>query len=157
MKNNNYFYINRKGGAAGTIIFIIILILSLVIYFGYRNNIKNHYINIYDNQVKDLLIEVPPYTEKISDPDKELIGECDLKVGTTFEQVCSFYQSYASKCGFYYETLNDSKSFNMTIRKGYTIKGTPNNNIMELRWIPVLNYNQADKAKKLFGDIKREP
>lgn len=157
MKKLNCFEINKKGGAAGTIVFIIVLILSIVIYIGYKNNLKNHYINLYDNQVKDLTIEIPPFTERLTDPDKELIGECDLKVGTSFEQVCSFYQSYASKCGFYFEALDNSKSFNMTVRKGYTIKGTPNNNIMELRWIPVLNYNQVDKAKKLFGDIKREP
>ncbi len=155
MKHLLSFKMNKKGGAATTIFVIIIIILGTVIYFGYKSYNEKYYINLYDDLTFDKVLEIPPFTERLTEVNKELIGECDLKIGTAFEQVSSFYQSYCKRCGFVFEG-GGNKSFNMTIRQDYIIKGTLNKENLELRWIPVLHPNQISKTVKLFGDIKKE-
>lgn len=146
---------NKKGGVAGGVIIFIIVLLSLLIYFGYINYNEQHYINVYDDITQDVILEVPPYTERITEANKELIGECDLKVGTSYEQVASFYGGYCKRCGFEFE--GKKNSFIITIREDYSITGNLNGNVLELRWVPVLHSNQIAKTEKLFGSIKKKP
>ena len=140
---------NPMGGFSFDSAFILTIVtIGLLVLYYFLEHKKN-------GLTFDKVLEIPPFTERLTEVNKELIGECDLKIGTAFEQVSSFYQSYCKRCGFVFEG-GGNKSFNMTIRQDYIIKGTLNKENLELRWIPVLHPNQISKTVKLFGDIKKE-
>lgn len=146
------YFNNKKGSAVVLLLLFVIIVLSIIIYFGYYWYQEKYYINLYDNTTIDRTIEIPPYVERLTEANKELIGECDLRVIASLQQVIEFYRSYSHKCGFEFEAT--SNSFKMTIRKGYVIEGNQKGTNLEMRWIPDLDGKQITKAKKLFGKIK---
>ena len=81
----NYMY-NKKGNLATFITLFIIILLSAIIYIGYQKYQERFFINFYDDSSMDHFLEIPGYCERLTDANKELIGECDLKIGTSFEQ-----------------------------------------------------------------------
>ena len=155
MKKNNNFIYNKKGGAAGFILIFIIVSLSIIIYIGYQKYQERYYLNLYDDETIDRTIELPPFVDRLTSSDKELIGECDLHIKTSFQQVTEFYDQYSHKCGFSFESTTNS--FKISIRKNYIIEGSLVGEDLLMRWYPVLNKNQTQKAKKLFGSIKKKP
>ena len=155
MKKYNDLINNKKGGAAGFILLFIVITLSIIIYIGYQKYQERYYINIYDDETIDRVIEVPPFVDRLTAANKELIGECDLHIKTSFQQIIEFYDSYCHKCGFSFKSTNNS--FNISIRKNYDIEGSLVGEDLLMRWYPVLNKNQAQKARKLFGSIKKKP
>lgn len=155
MKNFTINLSNKKGSAATFLSLFVIIVLSIVIYYIYTGYIHRYYINIYDNKTIDRTIEIPPFVERLTDSNKELIGECDLRVGTSFQQVTDFYKSYSKQCGFSFESTE--YDFHMTIRKEYVIEGKLMGSDVLLRWIPDLSPKQLVKAKKLYGKIKTPP
>ena len=145
----------RKGSLLAAILLFIVGILSVIIYLGYKSYKERYYINLYDEKTIDRVIDVPPFTERQTEANKELIGECDLLIGTTFAQATDFYASFCKARGFGFEPKGNS--FSMVIRKGYIVVGTKNNSVLELRWYPNLNAKQASKCRKLFGQVKMQP
>lgn len=155
MKINKSFFNNKKGGAAGFIVLFIVVSLSIVIYVGYQKYQERYYLNVYDNETIDRIIELPPFVDRLTSSDKELIGECDLHIKTSFQQIVEFYKQYSHKCGFSFESsVNNLK---ISIRKNYVIEGSLVGEDLLMRWYPVLNTSQSKKAKKLFGSIKKKP
>ena len=155
MKNFKNIIYNKKGGAAGFILLFIIISLSIVIYIGYQKYQERFYINIYDNDTIDRVIENPPFIERLTSADKELIGECDFHIKTSLQQIQDFYQQYSHKCGFSFKKTTNG--FEISTRKDYVIEATLVKEDLLLRWVPVLNPDQLAKAKKKFGKIKRKP
>ena len=155
MKKYNNLINNKKGGATGFILLFIIITLSIVIYFGYQKYHERYYINIYDNETLDRTIEIPPFAERLTDSNKELIGECDLQIKTSLQQVIEFYKSYSSRCGFSFGVLPNG--FIITLRKDFELEAKINDTTLQMRWIPVLDAKKVRKAIKLYGDVKRKP
>ena len=145
----------RHGSVASLLIFITVIALCLIIYFGYGSYREKYYINIFDNKTQNRIIDVPPFATRLTDADRELIGECDLHVGTSFDQVCNFYESFSKTHGFGFSFTD--KSLRLEVRRGFAIDGTLEGNKLSLRWIPNLAPNQVSKCKKLFGEIKHAP
>ena len=154
MKINKRFYNNKKGGIAGFIVLFIVVSLSIVIYVGYQKYQERYYLNLYDNETIDRLIELPPFVDRLTSSDKELIGECDLHIKTSFQQIVEFYEQYSHKCGFSFKS--STNIFEISIRKNYVIEGSLVGEDLLMRWYPVLNTKQSNKAKKLFGSIKKK-
>ncbi len=155
MKKNKYLIHYKKGEASTYILLFIIISLSIVIYVGYQKYQEKYYLNIYDNETIDRVIDLPPFVDRLTSSDKELIGECDLHIKTSFQQIIEFYDQYSHKCGFSFEsTVNN---FKISIRKNYIVEGSLVGEDLLMRWYPVLNSSQTQKAKKLFGSIKKKP
>ena len=155
MKKNIDFIHNKKGEAASYILLFIIISLSIIIYVGYQKYQEKYYLNLYDNETIDRTIELPPFVDRLSSADKELIGECDLHIKTSFQQIIEYYDAYSHKCGFTFES--SINNFKISIRKNYIVEGSLVGEDLLMRWYPVLNPSQTQKAKKLFGSIKKKP
>lgn len=148
------FFGSKKGGVLGISLFIIVVLLSVVIYYVYNAYYYRYYINIYDEKTVDRVLEIPPFTERKTEPDRELIGECDLLIGTSFNQVKEFYSSFCIERGFEYKASADG--FSIETRRGFFIEGkVVGGNILQIRWVPVLNSRQTVKCLKIFGKVKR--
>ena len=155
MKKSKDLIYNKKGGAAGFILLFIIVSLSIIIYVGYQKYQEKYYLNIYDNETIDRIIELPPFVDRLTSSDKELIGECDLHIKTSFQQIVEFYDSYSHRCGFSFEST--ASNFKISVRKNYEIEASLVGEDLLMRWYPVLNTSQSKKAKKLFGSLKKKP
>lgn len=161
-------YYQKKGGLTLTT-FIVLLITGALIFYTFHSYKAMNLFTVYDLKGTDQEFSLPPYSEKISDPNRDLFGECDIRITLLFNQICDHYQNLCKSKGFYFEQIKDKDRFIIEVRKGLVITGElvdqeltrTNGNkekakVLQLRWIPVLNASQAQKCKKLFGSIKTE-
>lgn len=146
---------NKKGSIAGTLILLVVIILAAVIYFGYEKYKERLYITLYDNTTFDRKIDIPPFVERLTEKNQELIGECDLKIGTSFDQICTFYNEYCKEHGYVFEFTHESLKISLT--RKYEIEGTIQGNVLRLRWYPNLNGKNSGLARKHFGYVKIKP
>ena len=152
---HNYF--NKKGGAALNT-FVLFLLVCALGYFGYISFRAKGNIMIYDMKGVDVVLPMPPYSERLTDADRELFGECDINVGTTFEQCCEFYKSFCAERGFAFDKPKKKADiFTIETRKGFLITAEFMSNQLRYRWIPELTVSQRKKCTKLFGSVKTKP
>lgn len=150
-------FFNKKGGAALNTLILFILCCGLG-YYGYVSFRAKGNIMIYDMKGVDVVLPMPPYSERLTDANRELFGECDINVGTTFQQCCEFYQSFCAERGFAFsKPKKDADMFAIETRKGFVITAEFMSNKLMYRWYPELTVSQRKKCTELFGSIKTKP
>ena len=139
---------NNRGFLA--VVFILLLIVGGIgIYYGYQWHSQRNYIVLYDGSMTRN-IDTPPFAERLSSSDRELIGECVLAIGTSLEQTSDFYKSMSDRYGYLFNVTEGGLT--MEVRKNYKVTGTFAEGKLTLTWTPVLNEKLKKKAQSLFAD-----
>ncbi|EKD84331.1 MAG: hypothetical protein ACD_39C00101G0003 [uncultured bacterium] len=131
MKSNN----DKRAGLAGLVLLVFVTVCLVGIYFGNQWFNQKYYIRLFDGDVVRYL-DMPPYAERLSSADLEMIGVCDLNIGTSKDQISNFFKSMCNRYGYLCTTSEDG--IQMEIRRNYSIKGEYETNRLKLRWTPVL-------------------
>ena len=142
-------------GFLGFVIFFLIIFGLVGIYFGYQWYNQRNYINLYDGDMTRR-IDTPPFAERLTSSDRELLGECVLSIGTSLDQTSDFYKGMSDRYGYMFALTETGLS--MEIRKNYSVVGTFAGGKLTLNWNPILNAKMKKKAESLFADemAKRE-
>lgn len=132
----------RKGFVGLVILFL--LVGGLVgIYFGYEWYNQRNFIKLHDGSMIRLL-DIPPFAERVTSADKELIGECVLSIGASEEQASQFFNSMSNRMGYLFAA--SEQGFTIEVRRNYIVKGEFANNKLNLTWEPVLPSGLKKKA-----------
>ncbi|PKL40320.1 MAG: hypothetical protein CVV41_19860 [Candidatus Riflebacteria bacterium HGW-Riflebacteria-1] len=137
---------DRRAGLAGLVLVIFIIIGLVGIYFGNQWFSQKYYIRLFDGDVIRYL-DIPPYAERLTSADQELLGVCDINVATSKDQVNNFFNSTCNRYGYLCKTVDGG--IVIELRRNYTIKGEYNSNTLQLRWTPVLPEKLKAKAAAL--------
>jgi len=141
----------RKGGVTGLVIFIVVVLGLVGVYFGNRWFNEKYYIRLFDGE-NIRYLDVPPYGERITDAELELIGVCDLNIGTSKEQSNDFLENACNRYGFLWVAEEDS--IRIELRRNYLIKGDYQGNQLKLRWTPILPEKLKARAETLIKQGK---
>jgi hypothetical protein len=133
--------VNRREGLAGLVLLIVVIIGLIGVYYGNQWFNQKYYIRIFDDNVVRYL-DMPPYAERITSADYELIGICDISIGTSQDQINNFLKIMCNRYGYLCTTNEDTVQID--IRRNYSIKGTYDTSKLSLRWTPIL----PEKLKK---------
>ncbi len=143
----------RKGSA---IIILTVLIFGAIgLYFGYYFFLEKNYIALYDGNIVRYL-DIPPYCSRETPATHELKGECTIRIGTSNEQMNSFFGSMCHRKGFIFETDENNKKIKISIPGGYAVTGQYTENELILSWDPVLSAKQLTRYRKLFGEPQQD-
>lgn len=138
----------RKGFLA--VIILILIVGGLIgLYFGFNWYNQRYYIALYDGSMTRY-IDVPPFAERKTSAEFELIGHCVLGVGTSEQQALSFYKSMCNRLGFMFSEKEGS--FTIEVRRNYTVRGEYGAGQIKLSWTPVLPEKLKRQAAKLAKD-----
>ncbi len=136
-------------GFLGFVVFFLIIFGLVGIYFGYQWYNQRNYIVLYDGEMTRR-IDTPPFADRQTSSDRELIGECVLSIGTSLDQTRDFYKTMSDRYGYLF-VLTES-GMTMEIRKNYVVVGKFNGGQLTLNWNPVLTEKLKKKAQTLFAD-----
>lgn len=131
MKTN---IVNRSGLAGFVLLFVVILGL-IGVYYGNQYFNQKYYIRLFDGEAIRYL-DMPPYAERLTSADHEMIGVCDVNIGTSPDQVTNFLKSTCNRYG--YLCTAGEGTVQIEVRRNYVLKGTYEANKLKLRWTPVL-------------------
>ncbi len=144
--------INNRGFVG--IVILILLVLGLIgIYFGYSWYQEKNFISLYDGDMTRKL-DIPPFAERKFSAINDLKGEVTLKVSTSPDQIGMFFKSSCDNYGYTYE--GDSEKIQISIRAGYVISGEFKDNLLVLKWNPVLDSKNKKRYEKAFKKPYKE-
>lgn len=140
----------KAGGIVGVILVVLLIVGGIGLYFGDEFFTEKNHISFYlGDFVKGF--DMPPYVERITPLDYELKGVCDLRVQTSPEQTTDFIRGACGKYGYFFQPSDESKNgFQMEISRGYVVKGFYEDNVLKIRWQPVLPDKLKEKAKSIY-------
>lgn len=138
---------NNRGFLAIVIVFLLIL-GGVGLYFGYKWHTQRNFINLYDGSMTRQL-DMPPFAERVTDAERELIGECVISIGTSHEQTSDFYKSICDRYGYLFTSTD--KGLTIEVRKNYSIAGEYKGDKLSLSWTPVLPEKLKKQAQEKFA------
>ena len=134
-------------GSVAVLIILIVVILGLIgVYFGNQWFNQKYYIKLYDGE-NIRYIDIPPYAERETSADYELVGVCDLNVGTSKDQANDFLKSTCNRYGYLCNV--GENDIRIEIRRHYYIEGKYEGNYLKLRWTPSLPDKLKARAEAL--------
>ncbi len=145
-------FARAKGGFLGLVILFLFVGGLIGLYFGYQWYNHRYYIKLYDGSMTRYL-DVPPFAERLSTADQELIGECTLAIGTSDEQASQFYNSMSNRLGYLFGAKD--KGWTIEVRRNYIVSGEFNSGKLNLKWEPVLPDNLKKKAQALSPETPK--
>lgn len=137
--------ISRKG-FLGFLVLILMVCGLIGIYFGYGWYNQRYFIALYDGGMTRYL-DVPPFSERKTSSELELIGQCTLSIGTSDDQAVQFFKSMSNRLG-YLCVVKDNK-MTIEVRRNYTVNGEFGGGVLKLSWTPVLPEKLKRQAAKL--------
>lgn len=129
------------------VVFFLIVFGIVGLYLGYQWYNQRYYITLYDGNMTRY-IDMPPFAERISSANRELIGECIISIGTSSEQASHFFKSMCDRYGYLF--VLKENGLTMEIRKNYAIEGDYTEGKLKLTWKPVLSEKMKKRAQSLF-------
>ncbi len=139
----------KRRGFLALIVVILTVAGSIGLYYGYKWHNQRNYIKLYDAGIIRYL-DMPPFGERLTDADRELIGNCRIAVGTSRDQTSLFFKSISDRYGFIFTPTE--KGFTMEVRKNYRVVGEYSDEKLILDWDPVLNSKQKKEAQEKFAE-----
>lgn len=137
---------DRKGGLVGLILVTLVIVGLIGVYFGNQWFSQRNYIRLFDGDAIRYL-DMPPYAVRLTSAELELIGVCDIDIGTSKEQASSFLKSTCNRYG--YLCTGNADELQIEIRRHYLISGSFDKNRLKLRWTPVLPEKLKARAAAL--------
>jgi hypothetical protein len=139
---------NRRG--LGTILFLLVLAALLAgLLYGYGIFCEKYYVALYDAEMVRY-IDVPPYARRLDPAVNDLKGQCLLEIGTSQDQVNTFFGAMAKRRGFIFRAKDAEGEIEFEVTPHYLVKGTYKGNQLALRWNPVLSEALRQKYEKVF-------
>jgi len=139
-----------RKGFLGIIVLILFVGGIIGLYFGYNWFNQRYYIALYDGQMTRYL-DIPPFAERKTHADLELIGECTLSIGTSEKQARDFLNSMSDRLGYMCND-KDGKMI-IEVRRNYIITGEFGGGLLKLNWTPVLPETLKKKAAKIAKEV----
>lgn len=141
---------SKKSGLAGIVILLVFIVGLFGVYYGNQWFTQKYYIRIFDDNLVRY-IDMPPYADRLSSSEYELIGVCDISIGTTPDQVNNFLKSMCNRYGYLCTT--GENTVQIDIRRNYSINGTYEEGKLKLRWLPILPDKLKLRAEKLAEKV----
>ncbi|PKL48782.1 MAG: hypothetical protein CVV42_08240 [Candidatus Riflebacteria bacterium HGW-Riflebacteria-2] len=136
----------NRAGFAGLVILLVLIVGLVGVYFGNQWFNQRYYIKLFDGD-KIRLIDIPPFAERVTSAEHELVGICDINIGTSKDQSNNFLKSMCNSYG-YLCTVGEN-DIKIEIRRQYYIEGKYEGNFLKLRWTPVLPEKLKARAEAL--------
>ncbi len=135
-----------RAGLAGLVLLFVVILGLVGVYFGNQWFNQKYYIRLFDGE-NIRYVDMPPYGERVTSAELELVGTCDINVGTSKDQVNNFLKSMCNSYG-YLCTVGENE-IRIEIRRHYFIDGKYEGNLLKLRWTPVLPEKLKARAEAL--------
>ncbi|MBU1108186.1 MAG: hypothetical protein KKB51_16055 [Candidatus Riflebacteria bacterium] len=135
-----------RSGQAGLILLFVVIAGLVGVYFGNQYFSQKNYIRLFDGEAIRYL-DIPPYAQRLTSADQELIGVCDISIGTSPDQATNFLKTTCNSYG--YLCTAGEESVQIEIRRNYLLKGIYEGNKLKLRWTPVLPEKLKSAAEAL--------
>ncbi|NCB38943.1 MAG: hypothetical protein EOM80_09245 [Erysipelotrichia bacterium] len=135
------------------VVFFLIIFGIVGLYLGYKWYNQKYYIALYDGNMTRYL-DIPPFAERLTPSNRELLGECSIAIGTSSDQTNHFFKGTCDRYGYIYSLKENF--FTIELRKNYVIKGEFADGKMKLTWTPSLNDKMKKRAQALFKEEAKE-